>query len=81
MEKASTEKEPAEALKKKASYIEVEGDLAKKVIRKRERGRSYSGLPWCCTQSGMSEPAENVLGCHASQRLAHGIIDNGSKHG
>ena len=35
----------------------------------------YSGLPWCCTQSGMSEPAENVLRCHASQRLAHGIIE------
>src|SRR5271157_4982668 len=36
---------------------------------------SYSGLPWCCTQSGMSEPAEDVLGCHAPQRLAHGIIE------
>src|SRR5271157_6658056 len=35
----------------------------------------YSGLPWCCTQSGMSEPAENVLGCHAPQRRAHGIIE------
>ena len=35
----------------------------------------YSGLPWCCTQSGMAEPAEDVLGCHVPQRLAHGIIE------
>ena len=40
-----------------------------------KRQNNYSGLPWCCTQSGMSEPAEDVLGCHAPQRLAHGIIE------
>src|SRR5512135_828293 len=37
----------------------------------------YSGLPWCCTQAGMSEPAEDVLGRHSSKRLAQGIIEPG----
>ena len=36
---------------------------------------AYSGLPWCCTQAGMPEPAEAVLGRHAAQHLAHGIIE------
>src|SRR5512135_2464434 len=27
----------------------------------RQRCKPYSGLPWCCTQAGMSEPAEDVL--------------------
>jgi len=26
--------------------------------------RSYSGLPWRCTQAGMLEPPEDILGCH-----------------
>jgi hypothetical protein len=29
-------------------------------------GGIYSGLPWCCTQAGMLEPAEAVLGFHAA---------------
>src|SRR5271157_594168 len=51
-----------------------ERPLSDKVKAVGYRQAHYSGLPWCCTQSGMSEPAENVLGCHAAQRLAHGII-------
>ena len=35
----------------------------------------YSGLPWCRTQSGMLEPAKDVLGCHTPKRLAQGIIE------
>ena len=34
---------------------------------------NYSGLPWCRTQSGMLEPAKDVLGCHTPKRLAQGI--------
>ena len=40
-----------------------------------QRGDVYNGLPWSRTQSGMSEPAKDVLGCHAPKRLARGIID------
>jgi Rhodopirellula transposase DDE domain len=29
--------------------------------------RTYSGLPWHCTQAGMSEPSEDVLGCYNLQ--------------
>ena len=36
---------------------------------------TYSGLPWCRTQSGMLEPAKDVLGCHTPKRLAQGIIE------
>ena len=36
---------------------------------------NYSGLPWCCTQTSVSAPAENVLESHASERVAYGIVE------
>src|SRR5512147_3258143 len=37
----------------------------------------YSGLPMSCTQAGVPEPAEDVLGGHAPQRLAQGLVEPG----
>src|SRR5512142_1535674 len=37
----------------------------------------YSGLPMSCTQTGVSEPTKDVLGGHAPQRLAQGIVEFG----
>src|SRR5512135_1775693 len=37
----------------------------------------YSGLPMSCTQTGVLEPADDVLGGHSPQRLAQRLIEPG----